>query len=751
MPDLGRKPPPEQAGSRPLVWAGREQYAAPVAEPTDSSETVLPSQHAPAPAPAPLPPRRPTRLGPYEVVSEVGRGGMGTVYKVRHVELETVRAVKVVGQASSARALARFRREAHNLARVVHPGVARVHETGEADGCRWFAMEYVEGEPLHRLLARERLPLGRALELALSIAEGVAALHEVGVIHRDLKPSNVVISAATGRPVVLDLGLAVAPELDVRLTSTGATLGTVQYMAPEQFHGAEGATLQTDVYALGALLFELVTGRPAVPREASTPELAARIITEDRPRPSQHDPELPAALDDLCGRAMARVPAERPADAGVLAAELRALLEDLGPTARVVRQRRRLVGLGVGATLAAAGLGVGLATLSGASDEPPARPAAVTTASPPAQRVSPQQVAAGQAELDRLALLAPAERRAELEAWVRAWPEHPDRTRAEALLGETLLGEPWRVLRHPGAADAAFLADGRAVTVGGDGHVRVWDLERAEPVTTLHAGWYARTVAVAPDGRRFAFAGNAHQVVWVDAEGASHVLHRVGRGAAFALAFAPDGQALAVGGSQPEVVVYRFPSGEPRLRLGGHKDPVRALAFSPDGRTLVTGSGKSLEDPPPHDNAVRLFDATSGALRKRVKLWSMAHDLAFDPRGEVLAVACDGTKVRLLEGGVPVAELIGTGTEAQALAPTSAHGGLTTGVAFAAHGELLASTSHTRHELRAWRMPGREQLLRVERPHDLRRVRFDREGSRVVAVSGRGDRVEVWDLGALRE
>src|SRR5690606_36250506 len=157
-----------------------------------------------------------------------------------------------------------------------------------------------------------------------------------------------------------------APACNVRRTSRGATLGTSPYMAPEQFHGAASVTTRTDVYALGALLFELVTGHPAVRRSAGNPEVAAKIITEDRPRPSAFDPELPAALDALCARAMARDPARRPPDAGAFAAELRALQDDLGPTARVVRRRGLLTGAAAAAALLAAAGGAALAALSGA-------------------------------------------------------------------------------------------------------------------------------------------------------------------------------------------------------------------------------------------------------------------------------------------------------------------------------------------------------------------------------------------------
>src|SRR5690606_26821935 len=178
-----------------------------------------------------------------------------------------------------------------------------------------------------------------------------------------------------------------------------------------------------------------------------------------------------------------------------------------------------------------------------------------------------------------------------------------------------------------------------------------------------------------------------------------------------------------------EVVVYAFPSGEVLHRFGEHRDLVRALDFSADGRTLAVGSGRSLEDPPPHDNAIRLWSLEPGpgpALRQRVTLWAMANDLAYAPGGRLLAVACDGTKIRLFDGhrGEPLGELLGAETAEDPFAPRSAHFGVASGLAFAPGGELLASVSHTRHELRVWRLPGQEEVLRRPRPMQPRRVRF---------------------------
>ena len=166
------------------------------------------------------------------MLSLLGKGGMGAVYLARHDTLGVRRAIKVLTKLGPG-PTARFVREASHLAQVQHPNVVRIHDVGSERGVCYFAMEYVEGESLSRMLHGGALPWRRALEIAVEVARGVDALHEVGVIHRDLKPGNVMLTPE-GRAVVVDLGVAVAPDSDERLTRTNTTVGTMAYMPLEQ-------------------------------------------------------------------------------------------------------------------------------------------------------------------------------------------------------------------------------------------------------------------------------------------------------------------------------------------------------------------------------------------------------------------------------------------------------------------------------------------------------------------------------------
>jgi serine/threonine-protein kinase len=253
----------------------------------------------------------------YHILKRIGEGGMGRVYLGEHVKMNRQCAIKVMSPAlvNDHESAARFAREASNAARIIHPNVAAVFDYGESEGLVYLVMEYVEGEPLARILAREApLSVDRALDLARQIADGLGAAHELGIVHRDLKPDNILVARnKAGKEVakVVDFGIAKAIQESAgdALTRTGLVIGTPEFMSPEQLLG-DPIDARSDLYALGCILHLMLTASP--PFAAATREqMIKRRLSEEAPHIQHLDPGLPDSLDRIVNRLLARSPADR--------------------------------------------------------------------------------------------------------------------------------------------------------------------------------------------------------------------------------------------------------------------------------------------------------------------------------------------------------------------------------------------------------------------------------------------------------
>ena len=253
----------------------------------------------------------------YHILKRIGEGGMGRVYLGEHVKMNRQCAIKVMSPAlvNDAESAARFAREASNAARIIHPNVAAVFDYGESDGVIYLVMEFVDGEPLARVLAREApLGLDRALDLTSQIAEGLGAAHELGIVHRDLKPDNILVTRTrVGREIakVVDFGIAKAIQEGAGegLTRTGQVIGTPEFMSPEQLLG-DPVGARSDLYALGCILHLMLTASP--PFDAPTREqMIKRRLTEDAPHVHEIDPALPDSVARIVARLLARSPQDR--------------------------------------------------------------------------------------------------------------------------------------------------------------------------------------------------------------------------------------------------------------------------------------------------------------------------------------------------------------------------------------------------------------------------------------------------------
>jgi len=263
------------------------------------------------------------RFGDYELLEEIARGGMGVVYKARQVSLNRIVAVKMIlaGELAAGEDVQRFRTEAEAAANLQHPNIVKIYGVGEHEGQHYFSMEYVEGESLGQLIHGAPLPPKRAARYLQQIAEAIDYAHRKGVLHRDIKPSNVLVDGFD-EARVMDFGLAKRVEADSRLTATGQILGTPAYMSPEQVTGdSRQVGPAADVFSLGAVFYEMLTGRPPF-QGRSHFEILLQIRNVDPELPQKINPQVPRELAMICLKCLEKDPARRYPSAGALADDL---------------------------------------------------------------------------------------------------------------------------------------------------------------------------------------------------------------------------------------------------------------------------------------------------------------------------------------------------------------------------------------------------------------------------------------------
>ncbi len=508
----------------------------------------------------PGPGEPPALFGDYQVLEKIGEGGMGVVYRALQISLDRIVAVKMLHAGLLARPadLKRFRAEAETAARLQHPNIVAIYEIGDRGAQPFFSMMYVDGSSLAQALHAGRMPLARAVECVRTIAEAVHYAHQCGVLHRDLKPSNVMLDRV-GTPHLLDFGLARAPLDDAGLTAPGTVIGSPAYMAPEQAAGG-AADVRSDVHALGAILYETLTGHPPF-RGGSIWETLSLVRDSEPAAPRSLDSGIPRDVETIALKCLAKRPEARYASARELAEDLThwqrgepVTARPIGSGERLWRWCRRRPGLA--ATVAAAF--VLLATLASVSTYVASRlkqEALLTqTARQDAEeKLIQARIAAARGE--RLSSVAGARARglAEVAEAARRGTSLALRNEAIALLGLVDIDEP--IVRWvnsesiPGqfaAMDSDFT---RYVLVRPSGRIAVHEtahhqllLELTGPRKAAHGVWFS------PAGTHLAVAyNNGTDVIWSLTN--RQVIYESGerpRGAADDVAFLSDNRQAAI-------------------------------------------------------------------------------------------------------------------------------------------------------------------------------------------------------------
>ena len=281
----------------------------------------------------------PDQLGRYRIVSELGRGAMGVVYRAMDPQLDRIVAVKTIRMSSDSEEMAeylvRFRQEAKALGGLNHPGIISVFDVGQEGDTAYMAMELLDGVELRELIAKSQLSVGQAVDLAVQIAEALAFAHERGVVHRDIKPANIMVIAGN-RAKIMDFGIARVRASDVK-TQTGLLLGSPKYMSPEQILGRP-VDHRSDIFSLGVLIYEMLGGATPFSGNDLT-QLMYQVLNVTPPPLRRVNPAVPEVLDFTVAKALEKSADDRYQDASELAAELRLSLDALKEATRVLDRR----------------------------------------------------------------------------------------------------------------------------------------------------------------------------------------------------------------------------------------------------------------------------------------------------------------------------------------------------------------------------------------------------------------------------
>jgi WD40 repeat protein len=694
----------------------------------------------------------------YEVFHELGRGGMGVVYLAREVRLNRPCALKMILAAGQAGpdAVVRFLAEAEAIARLRHQNIVQVHAAGDHDGHPYLELEYVEGGSLARALDGTPWPPPPAARLVADLAAAMDAAHRSGVVHRDLKPGNILLTA-DGTPKVTDFGLAKSLGDSTGPTLSGAILGTPSYMAPEQAEGdARQVGPEADIYAMGAILYELLTGRPPF-RGATVLETLQQVKSAEPAPPSRLVPGLPRDIELVCLKCLEKDPRRRYAVASDLASDLERFLAGEPVLARApsaldrwgkFARRNKAVVVGVAGVMTALGLGIAATSLMALRESRARRQS---------DRNAERATRYAQQAEDARSASRRESYQARLAAAMAAMGTHDVREAARQLelAPRELRGWEWRHLHArldqslavvaglPEVGKVAFCPPGERIAVAEGRAYRLLDATSGECLAVRTIDSECRRVFAfrTHAGPRFVLDLSERTLSLALTDEGVSPLARIAPPTRYppgmkpdlsAMAMSPDGTRLAFQSvpSRTAPVIELFDTATGR-RTAACENPganLLALDFSPDGRRLAAALESS---------QVFIFDAATGhRLATFPGHIGSLRAVAYSPDGRRLASSGDDQTIRVWDAG--------TGRTLHTL---RGHAGRVACVAFSPDGRRLASGGSDR-TVRVWEAGGGEASL-VLRGHaaTVNRVAFGADGRTLASASSDGT-ARLWDATA---
>jgi WD40 repeat protein len=714
----------------------------------------------------------------YELLDELGRGGMGVVYKARQIGLGRIVALKMILAGGHAGPVehARFKTEAEAIARLHHPGIVQVYEVGEHFGKPYFSLEFCEGGGLDRMLAGSPLPPRTAAELAEVMARAMHVAHQAHVVHRDLKPANVLLTV-DGKPKITDFGLA--KKLDeAGHTSTGVVMGTPSYMAPEQAEGRKEIGPATDVYALGAILYEMLTGRPPF-KAATAIDTIMQVISDEPVPPTRLNAKAPADLETICLMCLQKDSRRRYPTAEALADDLARWLRGEPVHARPVGKmerawrwgRRNPVVAGLAATVLIVLLaGIGFSTWFAIRANEQAEDARRAALREQKERENAdvirhgfQMTAASQACQQNEVVAAESYLEAVAPAFQQTWEYRHlcDLCRRKAM---AIKGHNDSVLA------AAFSPDGKRIaSASADRTVKVWDSVTGQVHLTLARHTKRVTcVAFSPDGKRIVSGSEDGMIRMWDADTGEELRVFTGNnGIIKSVAVNPDGKRIVSGSEDRTVKVWDADTGEVLRILNGHTREVNCVAIDSAGKRIVSGSA---------DWTVKVWDADTGKLLHSLEGHTdTAHSVAISSDGKrivsgsadntliiwdsntekkartlkghtesILSVAISPDGQQIVSGGLDKTVKVWDAGTGQELLTLKGHTLVVSSVAISRDGNRILSASHDR-SLKVWNPHAAPERFTFKGHTDkVHSVAISPDSSFV--VSGGADRkVKVWD------